>query len=222
MKRLPLHPDWLRTRMLCGINSGVLLAFGQNLNSHNNTLKCTAHSWDSDNQSKMCQGLESLPVTCLERYGAFIYALCIIIIIVECPHWWDIQKAIASIAIGNSCMCRYKYKQWQLYTVLFKMQIFKLKSTKISFLIFYRVKEMKARLGSFLQKQELNLMGLSNKTDKLRTDDMLKSFQNLLAHKGQSQTWRQRCRFTDYGVNAVLCVIPWFLTKLNVTFLCCI
>ncbi|KAM9501612.1 regulator of G-protein signaling 5-like [Clarias gariepinus] len=98
--------------MLCGINSGVLLVFGQNLNSHNNTHKCTAHSWDSDNQSKMCQGLESLPVTCLER-----------------------------------------------------------------------VKEMKARLGSFLQKQELNLMGLSNKTDKLRTDDMLKSFQNLLAHK---------------------------------------
>ncbi|KAF5898262.1 regulator of G-protein signaling 16-like, partial [Clarias magur] len=46
-----------------------------------------------------------------------------------------------------------------------------------------RVKEMKARLGSFLQKQELNLMGLSNKTDKLRTDDTLKSFQNLLAHK---------------------------------------
>ncbi|KAM9501613.1 regulator of G-protein signaling 16-like [Clarias gariepinus] len=43
-----------------------------------------------------------------------------------------------------------------------------------------RVKELKARLGSFLQKQELN------KTDKLRTDDTLTwraSLQNLLAHK---------------------------------------
>lgn len=58
----------------------------------------------------------------------------------------------------------------------------------MSFLILYRVKELKARLGSFLLKQEFNLMGLSNKTDKLRTEDTLKwraSFQNLLSHKGQ-------------------------------------
>ncbi|KAG7329738.1 hypothetical protein KOW79_005960 [Hemibagrus wyckioides] len=49
-----------------------------------------------------------------------------------------------------------------------------------------RVKELKARLGSFLLKQELNLMGLSNKSDKLRTEEALNwraSFQNLLAHK---------------------------------------
>ncbi|KAK3546209.1 hypothetical protein QTP70_025212 [Hemibagrus guttatus] len=49
-----------------------------------------------------------------------------------------------------------------------------------------RVKELKARLGSFLLKQELNLMGLSNKSDKLRTEETLSwraSFQNLLAHK---------------------------------------
>lgn len=58
----------------------------------------------------------------------------------------------------------------------------------ISFLIFHRVKYLKARLGNFLLKQELNFMGLSNKSDKLRTEDTLKwraSFQNLLAHKGQ-------------------------------------
>ncbi|XP_060729350.1 regulator of G-protein signaling 5b [Tachysurus vachellii] len=49
-----------------------------------------------------------------------------------------------------------------------------------------RVKELKARLGSFLLKQEINLMGLSNKSDRLRTEDTLKwkvSFQNLLFHK---------------------------------------
>lgn len=49
-----------------------------------------------------------------------------------------------------------------------------------------RAKELKARFGSFILKQELNLMGLSNKADKLRSEDILKwrtSFQNLLAHK---------------------------------------
>ncbi|KAL7879561.1 hypothetical protein SRHO_G00018150 [Serrasalmus rhombeus] len=49
-----------------------------------------------------------------------------------------------------------------------------------------RAKELKARFGSFLLKQELNFMGLSNKADKLRVEEALKwrvSFQNLLAHK---------------------------------------
>lgn len=57
----------------------------------------------------------------------------------------------------------------------------------MSFLL-NRIKELKARLGSFLLKQELNHMGLSNKTDKPRTEVTLKwkvSFQNLLAQKGQ-------------------------------------
>uniref|UniRef100_A0AAR2LTJ6 RGS domain-containing protein n=1 Tax=Pygocentrus nattereri TaxID=42514 RepID=A0AAR2LTJ6_PYGNA len=48
-----------------------------------------------------------------------------------------------------------------------------------------RAKELKARFGSFLLKQELNFMGLSNKADKLRVEEALKwgvSFQNLLAH----------------------------------------
>ncbi|TSS97519.1 Regulator of G-protein signaling 16 [Bagarius yarrelli] len=49
-----------------------------------------------------------------------------------------------------------------------------------------RVKELKARLGHFLLKQELNLMGLSNKSGKLKAEDALMwntSFQNLLSHK---------------------------------------
>ncbi|XP_062848996.1 regulator of G-protein signaling 5b [Trichomycterus rosablanca] len=49
-----------------------------------------------------------------------------------------------------------------------------------------RVKELKSWLGSFLLKQELSVMRLSNKNDKLRIEEMLKwrtSFQNLLAHK---------------------------------------
>lgn len=51
----------------------------------------------------------------------------------------------------------------------------------------FRAKELKARFGSFLLKQEL-YMGLSHKTDKLTLEDREKwsqSFHYLLAHKGE-------------------------------------
>lgn len=50
----------------------------------------------------------------------------------------------------------------------------------------HRAKELKARFGSFLLKQELNIMGHSQKTDKLTPEDRQKwSFHELLAHKGK-------------------------------------
>lgn len=51
----------------------------------------------------------------------------------------------------------------------------------------YRAKELKARFGSFLLKQEL-YMGHSHKTTKLSQEDSQKwsqSFHDLLAHKGE-------------------------------------
>lgn len=73
-------------------------------------------------------------------------------------------------------------------------------------IIFSRVKELKARLGSFLLKQDLNLMGLSNKTNKLRTEDTLKwsaSLQNLLSHKGQ-HTLKHQYRFFVFDPARIL------------------
>ncbi|XP_051552920.1 regulator of G-protein signaling 16-like [Myxocyprinus asiaticus] len=49
-----------------------------------------------------------------------------------------------------------------------------------------RAKELKARFGSFLLKQELNIMGHSQKADKLTLENRKKwsqSFYELLAHK---------------------------------------
>ncbi|XP_067309257.1 regulator of G-protein signaling 5b [Pseudorasbora parva] len=49
-----------------------------------------------------------------------------------------------------------------------------------------RAKELKTRFGNFLQKQELNIMGHSKKTNKLTLEDRQKwsqSFHELLLHK---------------------------------------
>lgn len=56
-----------------------------------------------------------------------------------------------------------------------------------------RAKELKARFGSFLLKQELNIMGHSQKTDKLMLEDRQNwSFHELLAHK------EGQCAFTTF------------------------
>ncbi|KTG31841.1 hypothetical protein cypCar_00024579 [Cyprinus carpio] len=56
-----------------------------------------------------------------------------------------------------------------------------------------RAKELKARFGSFLLKQELNIMGHSQKTKKLTPEDRQTwSFHELLAHK------EGLCAFTTF------------------------
>ncbi|KAK1786706.1 hypothetical protein P4O66_017110 [Electrophorus voltai] len=57
-----------------------------------------------------------------------------------------------------------------------------------------RAKQFKARLGSFLLKQELSVTVLQNKADKLKTEDALEwraSFQSLLVHKDGLHAFRE-------------------------------
>ncbi|XP_016358802.1 regulator of G-protein signaling 16-like [Sinocyclocheilus anshuiensis] len=56
-----------------------------------------------------------------------------------------------------------------------------------------RAKELKARFGSFLLKQELNIMGHSQKNEKLMLEDRQNwSFHELLSHK------EGQCAFTTF------------------------